>query len=264
MGSPLIVVDIGNSALHFGVFEDAASQEYATPKHVLRLAIDSMDWTLVTDWLAAHHMQECAWRIGSVNPGAQDWLLDKIRIRSQRAEIVTFETLPISVALQKPQAVGIDRLAAAAAANHLRNELWPAIIVDAGTAITVDCVSPAGAFLGGVIAPGIDLSMDCLSRRTALLPETQMKTTPSLVGKSTSAAIQSGVYWLTVGGIDHLVEKLKTEMASPCSVFATGGSMPQLLPNLGAANLGAANACGQTVQHFPHLVMSGLALACFR
>ena len=245
-----IIVDIGNSAYHFAEFaDDSPSCEYAEPKNVLGAPCEGVDFADVDRWLRSKS-KPIRWKLGSVNPNRLLQLTNWIDSRNEPYHVVTYRDLPIKNSLQHPEKVGIDRLAAAAAANRLRAPDRPAIVVDAGTAITVDCVSAAGVFLGGTIAPGLKMSMQALNKEAAQLPLSKIRSTPKMIGDSTEPAIQAGVYWLTVGGVDRLLSDLQQELAGPCSMFATGGSMTALLPNL-----------KNEPKLFPHLVLSGLALA---
>lgn len=128
------------------------------------------------------------------------------------------------VNLPNPAEVGADRIVNAVAAHAQ----WPGdlIIVDFGTATTFDIVSAAGSYEGGVIAPGINLSMDALYRAAARLPRIAVEPPPAgagAIGKGTVHAMQSGVFWGYVGLVEGLVARLKGEIAAPVTVVGTGG-----------------------------------------
>jgi len=206
------------------------------------------------DWLPAN---DCHWHIGSVNQQALLPMLDWIAEHraSDVLHHVHYELINVAHDLREPKLVGIDRLAAAAGANSLRDPSRGAIIVDSGTAIKIDAVSADGVFLGGSISPGLRLSLSSLANGTNKLPNVKViESTPDLIGKYTQAAICSGVYWTTVGGISGTVERMRAELADQfgveCDVFATGGAIEVLLPNL-----------SKQFQHEPSLVLSGLAMA---
>ncbi len=132
--------------------------------------------------------------------------------------------LGLSIALPNPAEVGADRLVNAVAAH----ELWPGnlIIIDFGTATTFDIVSADGAYQGGAIAPGINLSMDALYQAAAKLPRIAVEPPPEglgAIGKGTVHAMQSGLFWGYVGLIEGLVARLSAELPSPPTVVATGG-----------------------------------------
>ena len=132
--------------------------------------------------------------------------------------------LGLTIALPNPAEVGADRLVNAVAAHAL----WPGnlIIVDFGTATTFDVVSADGAYQGGAIAPGINLSMDALYQAAAKLPRIAVEPPPGnegAIGKGTVHAMQSGVFWGYVGLIEGLVTRLCQEIVGPVTVIATGG-----------------------------------------
>src|SRR5262249_54639868 len=144
--------------------------------------------------------------------------------------------LSLEVALERPDHVGIDRLLNAVAANA-RPEYGecPRIIVDAGTAVTVDLIDHEGRFLGGTILPGFRLMAQALHEHTALLPLVEIRSAhPPLPGQSTPAAIEAGVYWAVAGGIKSLIHQYAGMMSfgHRCGVFLTGGSGLTLLPAL--------------------------------
>src|SRR6185295_3956598 len=110
--------------------------------------------------------------------------------------------------VEEPARVGIDRLLAALAANHLRRPERAAIVADLGTAITVDLLSENGTFEGGAILPGIGMSSRALAEQTDALPRVAIEPsqgTPTSLGKSTEAAIRSGLYWGTIGAMSELI-----------------------------------------------------------
>ncbi len=132
--------------------------------------------------------------------------------------------LGLEIALPNPSEVGADRLVNAVAAHAQ----WPGnlIIVDFGTATTFDIVSADGAYQGGAIAPGINLSMDALYQAAAKLPRIAVEPpggNGSAIGKNTVHAMQSGVFWGYVGLIEGLVARITSEIIGPVTVIATGG-----------------------------------------
>jgi type III pantothenate kinase len=131
---------------------------------------------------------------------------------------------PIPIALNNPREVGADRVVNAVAA--LDRYPPPLVIVDFGTATTFDVVDAEGVYMGGVIAPGINLSLEALHRAAAKLPRIAVEPPASVIGRSTVAAMQSGVFWGYVGLIDGLVSRIKEEYGRPMTVVATGGLAP--------------------------------------
>jgi type III pantothenate kinase len=132
--------------------------------------------------------------------------------------------LGLAIALPNPAEVGADRLVNAIAAHAQ----WPGnlIVIDFGTATTFDIVSADGAYLGGAIAPGINLSMDALYMAAAKLPRIAVEPPPEgqgAIGKGTVHAMQSGLFWGYVGLVEGLVTRLAAELPAPPTVIATGG-----------------------------------------
>jgi type III pantothenate kinase len=148
----------------------------------------------------------------------------------------------------------MDRLLNAVAANVLRKRHQPALIVDSGTATTVDAVNSAGAFLGGAILPGFDLCARALHHYTALLPliplEELSESVPTSLGKNTRAAMQSGLFWGQVGAVKELLlQASRTLACDDPLILVTGGGGALLMQELPNAHW------------LPHLSLQGLALA---
>ncbi len=155
--------------------------------------------------------------------------------------------------------VGVDRLVDAVAANRLRDAGRPAVIVDVGSAITVDLVSADGAFLGGAILPGLAMSARAMHEFTELLPlvdVAELDSPPPALGTATEPAIQSGLFWGAVGAIREVVDQLHKA--------AAGGSCaeePQIFFSTGGAGATVAELLGPAARHVPHLTLAGIALA---
>jgi type III pantothenate kinase len=129
--------------------------------------------------------------------------------------------LGISVRISKPSEAGADRLVNAIGA-HLA---YPGdlIVIDSGTATTFDIVAADGAFEGGAIAPGINLSLQALHEAAAMLPRIAIQRPERVIGKDTVSNMQSGVFWGYVGLIEGMVARIKTEWGRPMTVVGTGG-----------------------------------------
>jgi type III pantothenate kinase len=127
----------------------------------------------------------------------------------------------IAVAVDNPREVGADRLVNAVAAHGRYG--GPLIVVDFGTATTFDVVDQDGRYCGGVIATGINLSLEALHRAAAKLPRVAVERPPRVIGTSTVTAMQSGVYWGYVSMIEGMVARIKAEFGAPMTVIATGG-----------------------------------------
>ncbi len=131
---------------------------------------------------------------------------------------------PMEIRLANPREVGADRIVNAVGA--LGRYAPPLVILDFGTATTFDVVDAEGRYCGGVIAPGINLSLEALHRAAAKLPRVAVQPPPEVIGTSTVTAMQSGIYWGYVGLIEGLVQRIREAFGGPMTVVATGGLAP--------------------------------------
>jgi type III pantothenate kinase len=145
----------------------------------------------------------------------------------------TVRDLPIRY--HDKSSVGADRIANAVAVRALYGT--PAIVVDLGTATTFDCVSREGAYLGGVIAPGVMTSAEELFRRAARLPRVELRKPERVLGRATEESLQAGVVWGAAGQVDALVRRLAIEMRGTPHVIATGGLAPFIAPECETINV---------------------------
>jgi type III pantothenate kinase len=127
----------------------------------------------------------------------------------------------MSILLENPHELGPDRLANAVAGYDLYG--GPCVVVDFGTAINYDVVSSAGEYLGGIISPGIEISIEALTSRAARLTKVDIRAPRSLIGKSTEAAIQSGIVHGFASQVDGIIAKLRDEVGEKLTTIATGG-----------------------------------------
>ncbi|MFN4158522.1 MAG: type III pantothenate kinase [Gemmobacter sp.] len=129
--------------------------------------------------------------------------------------------LPVDPRVDQGTTVGPDRLVNTAAAHDRHG--GDLVVVDFGTATTFDVVDVDGAYIGGVIAPGVNLSLEALHMAAAALPHIDITKPQSVIGTNTVACMQSGVYWGYVGLVEGIVARLRSERARPLKVIATGG-----------------------------------------
>jgi type III pantothenate kinase len=134
----------------------------------------------------------------------------------------------MAILIENPREVGADRIADAVAGYEKAK--GGVIVVDFGTSTNFDCVTPKGEYLGGVLAPGLQISADALFARAAKLPRVEIAKPPKVVGRNTVHAMQSGIVYGYVGLVDGLVERLRAELGYPCAVIATGGLAPLIAP----------------------------------
>ena len=169
--------------------------------------------------------------------------------------MLKYSDLPLEVSLPEPERVGIDRLLGAVAVNRLRTATRPAIVIDVGSAITVDLISSIGAFLGGAILPGIVMSARAMHNFTDLLPMIAMDELadpPAALGMSTVGAMRSGLYWGSIGAMKELIARLAESLPSSSAapeIFLTGGAAPLV-----------ADFLNSSAKYHAHLVLSGIAI----
>lgn len=245
-----VVVDIGNSRIKWGRCEAKVTE-------VVALSPDRPDeWQRQLDvWQLKGPL---GWAVASVNPSTAALFTRWAAERGDRVCALGGPgKLPLRVLVESPDRVGIDRLLNAVAANRLR-EGRPAVIVDAGSAVTVDLVDETGAFRGGAIFPGLRLMARALHDHTALLPVVEVRQRPaSVLGTSTVTAIESGVYYAVSAAIKMLASSMGvvhthlTGRVSPSSFFLTGGDAPLLPLKVGHAHF----------IHWPEMTLEGIRLS---
>jgi len=164
--------------------------------------------------------------ISSVVPSVVYELKTCIRnIFSIDAKIIGTDIIPdINILLDRPEEVGADRLVNSLAAYKLYG--GEKIIIDFGTATTFDVIDGKGSYLGGVIAPGVLLSMDALDKATARLPRIAISKPKNVIGKNTEEAMKSGIYWGYIGLLEGIIKKIREDNKLKMSVIATGGLAP--------------------------------------
>jgi type III pantothenate kinase len=216
--TPDFVVDVGNSRIKCGRCSTTAIVDSAPlPPD------DPASWReQIESWHAARGSH---WLVTGVNPRQCTKLCDWLAANGQQVQrLEAPNRLPLQVLLPRPDQVGIDRLLNAVAANSRRTASAPAVVVDAGSAVTVDWLDETGAFRGGAIFPGLRLMSQALNSYTALLPFVELSgPPPALPGDSTEMAIKAGVFWTVVGGINALVHRLASQASEVPAVFLTGG-----------------------------------------
>jgi type III pantothenate kinase len=256
---PLLAVDIGNARIKIGLFRRLAGERLPAPDEILPLDGEQPPLERIADWLTQFSSRASAeslpWFIASVSRPAATRMVDWLGAHrpDDRMTLLSSADLPLEVRLERPDMVGIDRLVDAVAVNRLRQPGRPAVIVDVGSAITVDLVSADGAFLGGAILPGLAMSARAMHEFTDLLPliETaDLYEPPLALGTCTEEAMRSGLFWGAVGAIRMLIDELGQHAGGTPQVFLTGG-----------AGVAVAELLGADARHVPHLTLAGIALS---
>ncbi|MBM3999418.1 MAG: type III pantothenate kinase [Planctomycetes bacterium] len=265
MSGSLIAVDIGNSYVHLARYAErdvAACSEGALPPMRAWPQSHSRDPIRIDgpsdDLLSLLPDDPVSWRVTSVHRGREADLAEWVRRARPRDAYRRLEPADYRVTLdvRRPDRVGRDRIAAAAAVNRIRSPGRGAVIVDGGTAVTIDLVDKRGVFRGGAILPGPRLWSDALHEHTDGLPRVAIPAErPSPVGRDTQGAIQSGVFHGIRGAVLELVRAIADELPEPPQLFLTGGWHdlerlaewnPRFIPELVLAGTALAGCGGPT------------------
>ena len=222
----LLAIDAGNTNIVFAVYDGEAIRcEWRAVTKTARTADEYavlLSPLLALNGLKFSDLQSAI--IATVVPAALFDLRQLCRRYLNCEPLVVKDpnvALGIKVRIDRPEAVGADRLVNAVAAHERYKGAL--IVLDFGTATTFDIVGENGDYEGGVIAPGINLSAEALHKAAAMLPRVALSRTQAVIGKDTVPAMQSGLYWGYIGLIEGLVARIKTEYAKPMTVIATGG-----------------------------------------
>jgi len=228
----LLVVDVGNTQTHFGTFRDSELVEHWRFATVRESTADELGAALrALLGLRGMEMAEITASIVSstVPQLAPEWAAMAERYLSHPM-LVVGPGIRTGMALRydNPREIGADRLVNAVAAYDRVG--GACIVVDFGTAITYDPVSAQGEYLGGIIAPGIEISMEALTERAAKLPKIDLGPPRQLIGKTTVDAIRSGVIYGFAGQVDAIVARLRVELGEDTTTIATGGLAGAIVP----------------------------------
>ncbi len=226
----LMVVDAGNTNIVFAVHDGedwVGTWRIATDDQ--RTSDEYAVW-LLTLFNIAGIKREAIDRavIGTVVPAALYHLRRLCREYFDVEPLIARSQLDwgFDIKVDNPAEVGADRLLNALAAHQAYG--GPLVVIDFGTATTFDVVDKDGAYLGGIISPGINLSIEALHKAAARLPRIGIGRPQAVIGKSTIPAMQSGIYWGYVGMIEGLVVRIRAEYSGRLKVIATGGLAPLL------------------------------------
>jgi len=248
----LLALDVGNTQITLGVFRGSSLL------HTWRIRTDRR---ATSDELGIKFLNLL--RAGGVNPLELTGLIiasvvPALDVPLQQAAKAYLEQNPLMVSskiklgvknlYKNPEEVGADRLVNAVAVRALTRKA--AIVVDFGTATTLDCVSARGEYLGGAICPGLELAAEWLATHTAKLPRvTFLEAPPKAVGKTTKESLQSGLFWGYIALVEGLLHRLTKEMRVQPLVVATGGLSPVIGPHI-----------KEVSRVLPNLTLEGLRL----
>lgn len=229
----LLTIDSGNTNIVFALYEAGKQRGVWRRANDNRQTADEYGvWLLQLMALAKLHPEDVhSAIIATVVPDTLFSLKGLCRNYFKAEPLVVGDAgmeLGIQALVDTPEAVGADRLVNAVAAHEEYG--GPLIILDFGTATTFDVINADGDYVGGVIAPGINLSVEALHRAAAMLPKVSVTRPQTVIGKHTTPAMQSGIYWGYVGLIEGLVERIRNEYGEKLRVVATGGLAPMFEP----------------------------------
>jgi type III pantothenate kinase len=240
--SDYLLIDVSNS---YAKLAFASRERVSNPARIRTAELSS---SVVAEFLKRRQVAKLV--ISSVVPTKNSAISKAAHNKAQVLWLDWKLKLGVAIAYPKPQSIGADRLANAAAVAELYG--WPAIVVDFGTAVTFDVISEARRYIGGVIAPGLEVMTNFLYERTALLPRLSLKEPHRAVGKSTVEAMRSGAIFGYRGLVREILARIRAEQFSgkKVAVVATGGY----------ARLIASQLPEVPTIH-PHLTLEGLRIA---
>ncbi len=228
----LLVVDVGNTQTHIGTFEGEALVQHWRFATVRTSTADELGAALRA-LLALRGME-----FGDLDASIVSSTVPQLRPEwtAMASRYLGHETPVVGPGLRtgmpirydNPREIGPDRLVNAVAGYAKAG--GPCVIVDFGTAVTHDIVSADGEYLGGVIFPGVEISLEALSERAAALPKIDLVEPRALVGKSTVDAIRSGVVYGFAAMVDGIVTRLREELGDGTHTIATGGLASTVVP----------------------------------
>jgi type III pantothenate kinase len=230
----LLTVNIGNTTAQLAAYAEVSGGEWPKPRRIVSVQtpelLDEPRGEELLSETISQLVPEGALRCfaASVHRGAEKRLAAWMQRHrsSDPYHRLTYTDLPLRAEVDFPDRVGIDRLIAALAVNHLRQPGRPAIVVDAGTVVTVDLVDAQGAFQGGAFLPGLAMTARAMSLDTDALPLVRFPPDaepPAVIGKSTEAAIRSGLFWGTVGAMREAIRRIREQLSGSPQLFITGG-----------------------------------------
>lgn len=247
----LLAIDIGNTNIVFGIFEEKKLIRSWKVKTERNKTCDEYGITLLSLLsLSGPKKSEIKSTIlCSVVPPLTPVFQDLSRSLFGINPLVVGPGLKTGMAIlyENPLEVGADRVVGAIAAYEKYG--GPCIVVDFGTATTFDAVSSKGEYLGGSIAPGIQISAEALYIKTAKLPRIEIKKPKEAIGRTTVASMQSGLYFGYIGLISNIIEEIKKELSGEAVVISTGGFAAQIGKKIKSINF-----------QEPNLTMDGLRI----
>jgi len=232
----LLAIDVGNTNIVLGVFDNATLIQSWRLQTLRERTADELG--LLVDGLFAHsrieRVQVRGVILGSVVPPLTSTMRSMVD-RYFGVKAITIEpgvNTGMPILYENPAEVGADRIVNGVAAweRFGRGKQLPMIVVDFGTATTLDAISAKGEYLGGAICPGVQISADALFQRAARLPRIDVRKPPRIVGRTTVGAMESGLFYGYVGMVEGLVKRMTEELGGRATCVATGGLADVIAP----------------------------------
>src|ERR687888_1220521 len=232
----LLAIDVGNTNIVLGVFDDATLIQSWRLQTLRERTSDELG--LLVDGLFAHSRIERVQIRGIIVGSVVPPLTSTIHAMSKRYFGVPTLTIEpgletgMPILYDNPAEVGADRIVNGIAAfeRFSRTRGRPLIVVDFGTATTLDAITAKGEYLGGAICPGVQISADALFQRAARLPRIDVRKPLRIVGRTTVGAMESGLFYGYVGMVEGLVRRMSDELGGNALCVATGGLAPVIAP----------------------------------
>jgi len=228
----LLAIDVGNDGIKFGVFDaDRRLQDWRIPTRLDSTA-DELGLT-ITQLLRERDLDPRTIRgaaVSSVVPPLNARLVEMVRryFHCDPLMVVPGIKTGLKIRYEDPREVGADRIVAALAA--FRKYGGPLIIIDFGTGTTYDAVSRDGEYLGGAIAPGVQISIDALVQHGARLFRVALEPPPSVIARTTQESLQAGIIYGFVAQVEGMVARFRKELGGTARVIATGGMASVIAP----------------------------------
>jgi type III pantothenate kinase len=224
----LLAVDVGNTQTVFGLFDGTELREHWRVATERNRSADELG-ALYGNFLDFERVEGVA--LASTVPQLHRSYEDfaKEYARAELLELGPGIKTGVPIRYDDPREVGPDRIANAVAAVERHGS--PCIVVDFGTSTNFDVVSAEGEYVGGVLAPGIEVSMDALFQRAARLFKVDFVEPPSVIAKNTASSLQSGLVYGFAGQVDGIVERIRGELGQEAQTVATGGLADLIVPH---------------------------------
>jgi type III pantothenate kinase len=236
----LLTVDVGNTQTHFGTWDGETLVEHWRFATVRDSTADELGAALrnLLELRGVGLADLSASIVSSTVPQlVPEWAEMGRRYLGHEMKVVGpgLKT-GMTIRIDNPRELGADRLVNAVAAHDRLG--GPCVSVDFGTAITYDVVSSTGEYIGGIITPGVEISMDALTERGAKLPKIDLVEPRAVIGKSTVDAIRSGIVYGFAGQVEGIIARLRAELGESTPTIATGGLAHQVAPYTSRGTIG--------------------------